>query len=327
MSELLRIEALSIYYYTLDGTVKAVRNVCLKVMEGESLCLVGESGSGKSTIGLAVAHALPSNARIVSGKILFRGKDVSRLSNSDAKWYVGKKVAIIFQDPAATFNPLFTIGQQLIDVLKFRLGIKDRKELIKLAKEYLRRVGLPDPDRILRSYPHELSGGMLQRAAIATALALKPELLVADEPTTMLDVTLQAQILDLLKKLKEEIKLSLLFITHNLGVAAEVCDRVAVMYAGKIVEVGSIDDVLSNPLHPYTRKLLECVPRVSVKVGKLKHIPGTLPNPINPPKGCPFAPRCDEALPKCFKEDPPLINVGSDREVACFKYLRGGGKS
>ncbi len=324
LGELLRIDELTIHYYTLEGTVKAVRGVCLKLMEGESLCLVGESGSGKSTLGLAIAKALPTNARVVSGRILFRGRDITKLSSNDASWYVGRKVAVIFQDPAATFNPLFTIGQQLMDVIKYRTGIKDVKELTKLAKEYLRKVGLPDPDRVLRSYPHELSGGMLQRVAIATALAIKPELLIADEPTTMLDVTLQAQILDLLRELKEEMGLSLLFITHNLGVAAEVCDRVAVMYAGKVVEVGGIEEVLTNPLHPYTRKLLECVPRVSVKVSRLRHIPGTLPNPINPPKGCPFAPRCDEALPKCFEEEPKLIEVGNGHEVACFKYLRVG---
>lgn len=321
---ILELRNLTIKYYTLTGIVHAVRDVSLVIREKESVCLVGESGSGKSTIGLAVAHALPPNAR-VSGQILFRGEDVTKLKGDALSKYVGKKVSIIFQDPAATFNPLFTIGEQMSDVIRHHRGVKDKEEVKRIAIDLLKKVGLPDPERVLKSYPHELSGGMLQRASIAVALSPNPELLIADEPTTMLDVTLQAQILDLLAKLKEELGLSMLFITHNLGVAAEVCDRIAVLYAGKLLEEGSAEDVLLDPLHPYTKKLLECVPRAHAKVQKLRHIPGTLPDPRNPPPGCPFQPRCDEARDECSKM-PPLTEVRSGHRVACVKYLGEGGE-
>ncbi len=320
----LELRNLTIEYYTLTGIVHAVRDVTFSVGDHESVCVVGESGSGKSTIGLAVAHALPPNAR-VSGKILFEGRDVLGLKGEELVEYVGRKVSIIFQDPAATFNPLFTIGEQISDVIRHHRGINDKDEVRRIALELLHRVGLPDPKRVFNSYPHELSGGMLQRASIAVALSPNPKLLVADEPTTMLDVTLQAQILDLLTRLKEEFGLSMLFITHNLGVAAEVCDRVVVLYAGRVLEEGSIDDVLLKPLHPYTRKLLECVPRAYRRVQKLKHIPGTLPDPRNPPPGCPFQPRCDEAVPEC-SSPPDLIEVEPGHRVACVKYLRRGGE-
>jgi len=317
----LKLEDLVIKYYTLSGIVHAVRGVSFEVNCRESVCLVGESGSGKSTVGLAIAHALPPNAR-VSGRILFKGEDVTRLNGKRLSKFVGREVTIIFQDPAATFNPLFTIGEQLMDVLRTHKGGKERdeEELRREAIELLGRVGLPDPERVFKSYPHELSGGMLQRASIAVALSPNPSLLVADEPTTMLDVTLQAQILDLLTRLKEELGLSMLFITHNLGVAAEVCDRVVILYAGKVLEVGSVEEVLLNPLHPYTRKLLECVPRAFKSVGRLKHIPGSLPDPRRPPPGCPFQPRCDEALPECSASMPPLREVRPGHLVACHKY-------
>ncbi len=319
---ILEVRNLSVNYITLEGVIKAVRNLSFKLYEGESLCVVGESGSGKSTVGLAIIRALPSNAVIVNGEVILEGKDLLKLSDEVMSREIrGKKVSMIFQDPAATFNPLFTIGQTLSDVIKYHLGIKDKRELNKRVINMLRTVGLPDPERVARSYPHELSGGMLQRAAIAVALSTNPRVLIADEPTTMLDVTLQAQILDLLAKLKEEFNLSMIFITHNLGVAAEVCDRVLVMYAGIAFELGRCTDVLLNPLHPYTRKLLECVPRAHRRVEKLKYIPGMLPDPKNLPAGCPFAPRCDEAMEVCRKSLPKLIEVKPGHKVACHKYL------
>ena len=318
------VENLTIHYYTLEGIVKAVRNVSFSVERGESICLVGESGSGKSTIGLAIVGALPANARVVSGKILVNNVNILELDQKELEKIRGKEVSIIFQDPAASFNPLFTIGQILSDVIRHKLGIDDKKKLKEKALEALKMVGLPDPERVYNSYPHELSGGMLQRAAIAVAISTNPKILVADEPTTMLDVTLQAQILDLLQHLRKKLGLALVFITHNLGVAAAICDKVLVIYAGSTVEFGPADEVLSNPLHPYTRKLIECVPRSSVKVGRLKHIPGSLPDLRRLPPGCVFEPRCEEALGICKMKLPKLVEVKSGHFVACHRCTNRG---
>jgi len=320
---LLSVNDLTIYYYTLEGIIKAVRNVSFQINRGESVCLVGESGSGKSTIGLAIAMSLPQNARIVGGRIIYNNVNLLDLNEEEKRKYRGKEISIIFQDPAATLNPLFSIGEQISDVIMYHLNIK-RHEAIEQAKKILKRVGLPDPERIIKLYPHELSGGMLQRVSIAIALSTNPKILIADEPTTMLDVTLQAQILELLSKLKDEFGLSMLFITHNLGVAAEICEKIIVMYAGMIVEEGSVDEVLLNPLHPYTKKLLESVPRAQIKVEKLKHIPGAIPDLRFVPHGCPFADRCDERMEICTKEIPKFINVNPGHKVACVKYYSRG---
>ncbi len=316
------VEDLTIHYYTLEGIVRAVRNVSFSVEKGESVCLVGESGSGKSTIGLAIVGALPANARVLSGKILVNNTNILELSEKELEKIRGKSVSIIFQDPAASFNPLFTVGQMLSDVIRYKLGVDDKEELKKRAVEALKSVGLPDPERVYNSYPHELSGGMLQRAAIAVALSTRPDVLIADEPTTMLDVTLQAQILDLLQGLRRKLGLALVFITHNLGVAAAICDKILVIYAGAMVEYGPVDEVLVNPLHPYTRKLIECVPRSSIRVGRLKYIPGSLPDLRKLPPGCVFAPRCEEAEEVCRREQPRLVEVKPGHSVACHKYSK-----
>lgn len=316
------VEDLTIHYYTLEGIVKAVRKVGFRVKRGESLCLVGESGSGKSTIGLAIVGALPANARIVSGRILVEGNDVTRMGARELEKLRGRVVSIIFQDPAASFNPLFTIGEVLSDVIRYKLGIEDKEEVKKRALEVLEMVGLPDPQRVYRSYPHELSGGMLQRAAIAVALSTRPRILVADEPTTMLDVTLQAQILELLQDLRRKLGLTLVFITHNLGVAAAVCDTILVIYAGAMMEYGPTEKVLRTPLHPYTRRLLASVPRTSARREKLVYIPGSLPDLRNPPPGCVFAPRCEEAMERCRREEPPIVKVEEGHLVACWLYAR-----
>ncbi len=319
---LLEVNNLRVNYYTLEGIVKAVRGVSFRLRRGESLCLVGESGSGKSTIGLTIIRALPQNAR-VEGNIIIDGVDILRISEEEMSRDIrGKKVSMIFQDPAATFNPLFTIGELMCDVMRHHLGIKDKVELRKRAIEMLKVVGLPDPERVFNSYPHELSGGMLQRAAIAIALSTNPELLIADEPTTMLDVTLQAQILDLLRKLKSKFNLSLIFITHNLGVAAEICDRILVMYAGVPFEEGPTEVILTRPLHPYTKRLLECVPRAHRRISRLRYIPGMLPDMKNPPPGCPFHPRCDECMDVCKKSLPLMVEVEPNHRVACHKFMR-----
>lgn len=318
---ILKIENLSINYYTLEGIVKAVRNIELEVGKGESVCIVGESGSGKSTLGLAIALALPPNAKIISGKIFFEGRNVLEFDDKALNNYFGKSVSMIFQDPSISLNPLFTIGEQMSDIIRNVLGIQDKKQIMNLMIDMLKKVGLFDFHRILKSYPHELSGGMLQRVCIAFALIGKPKLLIADEPTSMLDVTLQAQILRLLKQLKEEMNLSLLFITHNLGVAFEIADKITVMYAGKIVEIGPAEDVIMNPLHPYTIKLLESIPKVSSKEKRLKTIQGFLPDLRNPPTGCPFADRCDFARSICFEKMPDFIEVRPNHKVACFNYF------
>lgn len=315
------VNNLTIYYYTLEGVIKAVRNVSFSIERGESLCLVGESGSGKSTIGLAVAGALPENAKIVSGEILLNGINLLDFDQKQLEDIRGNEVSMIFQDPASSFNPLFTIGQVISDVMTHKLKLNDEEKVKKKALEALRIVGLPDPERVYNSYPHELSGGMLQRAAIAIAISTNPKLLIADEPTTMLDVTLQAQILDLLKTLRERLSLTLLFITHNLGVAAAICDKTLVIYAGSTVEVGPTEEVLLKPLHPYTRRLIASVPRTSVRTGKLPYIRGSLPDLRDIPPGCIFASRCDEAFEACNVKEPPLVEVNPGHLVACHKYL------
>jgi len=322
---ILSVKDLNVNYYTLEGIIKAVRELSFDLRKGESLCIVGESGSGKSTVGLTIIRALPTNAIIAGGQIIFNGLDLLSLSDEEMTSKIrGKEISMIFQDPAATFNPLFTIGQTLSDVIRHHLGIKNKMKIRDHVLNMLRTVGLPDPERVSRSYPHELSGGMLQRAAIAVALSTNPKVLIADEPTTMLDVTLQAQILDLLRKLKEEFNLSMIFITHNLGVAAEVCDKILVMYAGVPFEEGPCDEVLLRPMHPYTKKLLECVPRAHRRVGRLRYIPGMLPDPKNLPKGCPFAPRCESAAEICNKKLPKMVEVRPGHSVACYAHSSGG---
>lgn len=319
------VEDLTVHYHTLEGVVEAVRGVSFSVGRGESLCLVGESGSGKSTVGLAIVGALPANARVVSGRVLVNGVNILELDEDALEKVRGREVSIVFQDPAASFNPLFTVGQVLSDVIRYKLGVRDKRELRRRALEALKAVGLPDPERVYGSYPHELSGGMLQRAAIAVAICTGPKVLVADEPTTMLDVTLQAQILELLQDLRRKLGLALVFITHNLGVAATVCDRVLVMYAGSAVELAPTEDVLLRPLHPYTRKLIECVPRFGAGSGRLEHIPGSPPDPGRLPPGCAFEPRCDRALGVCKVRRPELVEVEPGRLVACHRYGGPGG--
>lgn len=314
---ILIVNGLSIEYHVIEGIVRAVDNVSFEIRKGEVVCLVGESGSGKTTIGLAIAGALPENAIITRGRIIFNNTDLLRLKNRALQ---GKDITIIFQDPAATLNPLFTIGEIMSDIIKTQLKISNKSQIREIALSTLRMVELPDPERVFKSYPHELSGGMLQRAIIAIALSVKPQLLIADEPTTMLDVTLQAQILELLMNLKRKMGLSILFITHNLGVAAEIGDRIIVMYAGKFVEEAPAEELIKNPLHPYTKGLLECIPRAHIKVKRLRYIPGILPDLMSPLKGCPFYNRCSYAMDKCKTNMPKIIEITKNHKVACHLY-------
>jgi len=317
--KLLKVSNLSVHYHTVEGVLKALRNVSLEVDTSDSLCVVGESGSGKSTLGLAISLSLPKNAVVASGTILYKGKDLLKLTPAEARKYRGREISMIFQDPATTFNPLFTVGEHLTDILRYHFSMS-KEEAVSRAVELLKMVQLPDQLRILRAYPHELSGGMLQRVAIAAALSTNPKILIADEPTTMLDVTTQAQILNLVNSLKRELNLTLILITHNLGIASEVCSRTAVMYAGFLVEEGLTEEVILDPLHPYTAKLVKAVPTITKTQGKLSYIPGTLPDLRNPPVGCPFVDRCESALPKCRTSLPNYSYVGDGRRVACFLY-------
>lgn len=321
MSEekLLEVSDLTIHYHTVEGVIKAVRNVTLEVNAGDSLCIVGESGSGKSTLGLGISLSLPKNAVVAGGSILYKGVNLLKLKASELVRYRGKEITMIFQDPATTFNPLFTIGEHLTDILRHHFSMS-REEATKRATELLKMVQLPDQARILRSYPHELSGGMLQRAAIAAALSTNPRILIADEPTTMLDVTTQAQILDLINSLKRELNLTLILITHNLGIAGEACNRTAVMYAGVLLEEGPTQDVIVKPLHPYTAKLVKAVPTITKTQGRLSYIPGTLPDLRNPPIGCPFVERCELATPQCGVSPLRYFRVSDARRVACILY-------
>ncbi|MEM1677124.1 MAG: ABC transporter ATP-binding protein [Nitrososphaerota archaeon] len=321
---ILQVENLTIDYVVLDGIIKAVRNVSFTINEGEVVCLVGESGSGKTTVGLAISRALPENAIIREGRIIFKGRDLLNLEIRD-KSTIEDEVMMIFQDPAATLNPLFKVGEIFSDVIKHHLKLSDQLKIREKALEFLKAVELPDPERIFNSYLHELSGGMLQRVIIAITLSVNPKLLIADEPTTMLDVTLQAQILDLLINLKKKFGLSILFITHNLSIAAEIGDRIIVMYGGEIVEEASSEELLKNPLHPYTKGLLECIPKTHIKYSKLKSIPGMIFDLRNPPLGCVFVDRCIEATDLCRKDKPRLIEFLKNHKVACHLY-RGSTK-
>jgi peptide/nickel transport system ATP-binding protein len=261
---------------------------------------------------------LPDNAEVVSGRILFEGRDLLAESLDEVAKIRGRRISMIFQDPASSLNPVFKVGAQLLDVLKIYYPNEDEKQLAKVAQEKLAMTELPDPESVMSLYPHELSGGMQQRVIMAVALSSSPSLVIADEPTTALDVTIQAQVLALLKRLKDALGLSVLLITHNLGLVRELCDRVAIMYAGSIVEVADVQRMFQNPKHPYTRGLLSSVVTGRLRGQTLNHIPGMVPSLLNPPSGCRFNPRCDYAIPICREKRPELVEVEPSHFVACF---------
>jgi len=320
MKELLKIEDLYVNFRTLWGVAKVLNGVNFTIREGEIFGLVGETGCGKSVTSMTILKLLPSNAE-VSGKIIYKGENLLEKSEEDMRKIRGKEISIIFQDPMTSLNPLFKIKDQMVDIITLHNNVsKDEAE--EKARELISAVGLPDPERILNSYPHELSGGMRQRIMIAMALSSNPSLLIADEPTTALDVTIQKQILDLILRLKEEYNFSVLLITHDLGVVAEVCDRVGVMYAGDIVEIAPVEELFMNPLHPYTQGLLSVVPDPRYKK-PLKPLRGSVPSLLNPPTGCRFHPRCDHAKEICMQKKPELVEYSPNHFVACHLY--GGG--
>jgi oligopeptide/dipeptide ABC transporter ATP-binding protein len=316
MVDILSIEGLTIAFARRGSNVAVVRNVDLCIAPGQAVGLVGESGSGKSMTALAVMRLLPRGARIVSGNVLLEGQDLVGLSESEMSSVRGGIVSMISQDPLTALNPAFTIGRQLTDAIRAHRAI-DRRAALERAAELLALVGIPSPRSRLSAYPHEFSGGMRQRVAIAIAVACEPKLLIADEPTTALDVTIQAQVIALLGRLRREMNLSILFISHNLDLVAEICDCVAVMYAGSVVEVDLAEAIFRAPRHPYTRELLRCIPRLADGSGSLPTILGSPPRFGADLLGCPFAPRCASAEPRCRSETPaPRTDDG--RRVSCW---------
>jgi len=323
MSHLLEVNELRTHFPTRAGLVCAVDGVSFYLDRGELLGLVGESGCGKSITALSVMRLIAPPGKIVGGEIFFDGKDLLKLPDSEMRQMRGDDIAMIFQDPMTSLNPVFTVGEQIAEAL--RLHRKLSKKQAKLAAiEAMREVAIPDPTRRINDYPHQLSGGMRQRVMIAMALACNPKLLIADEPTTALDVTIQAQILELLDGLRKQRDLAVLLITHDLGVVAEVADRVAVMYTGRIVEESPVEELFARPKHPYTEGLLRSVPKLTsehvAKRERLETIEGTVPRPTDLPLGCHFAPRCSHRMPRCTEEEIPLYTLEGGVTVRCVLY-------
>ncbi|HZF37140.1 MAG TPA: ABC transporter ATP-binding protein [Candidatus Angelobacter sp.] len=313
----LSIEGLAIDFLTPRGRVHALRNVALDVPRGSIVGIVGESGSGKSTLSLAALGLLPENAVIGGGRILFNGADVLTMNKAQLRDLRGRRVSMVFQDPMTTLNPVLSIGTQMVDI-QYRDRSVDAAQKRQKAVAMLQRVGIPDAEQRLARYPHEFSGGMRQRIAIAMGLLGNPELLIADEPTTALDVTLEAQIIHLLRQLRREFKGSILFISHNLGLIAELCDYVVILYAGEVVEHGTVHDIFHRPRHPYTEALLVCDPaRLDDVRRELPTIPGDVPNLLQIPTGCVFAPRCPKAFDRCRQQQPTDHAVGATQSARC----------
>ncbi len=319
---LLDLRDLKTYFFTSDGLAKAVDGVSYQLHRGETLGVVGESGCGKSVTALSVLRLVPDPpGRIVGGEIMFEGTNLLKLSRAEMRRIRGNDIAMIFQEPMTSLNPVFTIGNQISEAIILHQGLSKRAALAK-SIDMLKKVGVSVPERRVHEYPHQLSGGMRQRAMIAMALSCNPKLLIADEPTTALDVTIQAQILDLMFSLKEELGMAVMFITHNLGVVAETARRVVVMYSGKVVEEGPVVEIFKQPQHPYTQGLLGSLPRLEEKAtGKkvrLQEIVGIVPSPYNLPSGCKFHPRCPKAQAICREHEPPLEKVPGGHDSACF---------
>lgn len=321
MSEtILQINELHTHFFTDDGEIPAVDGVSLHVNNGEIVGIVGESGSGKSVTSLSIIQLIPNPpGKIVSGEINFKGENLVQANYKRMKKIRGNEIAMIFQEPMTSLNPLFTIGNQLREAITIHEKIS-KKVAHQKSIDLLKLVGLPRAEEVMGDYPHQLSGGMRQRVMIAMAMACEPELLIADEPTTALDVTIQAQILELMKKLNKEKNTAILLITHDLGVVAEMCDRVIVMYAGQVVEQGTVREVLKDPQHPYTKGLIRSLPKLEEKSQTLYSIPGTVPRPKKGRVGCRFAPRCEYAFDTCFKQSPTLYTLENKRLSRCFLH-------
>ncbi|HIX66154.1 MAG TPA: ABC transporter ATP-binding protein [Candidatus Anaerotruncus excrementipullorum] len=321
---ILQVKGLKTYFYTDEGVLPGVDGLDFDLDRGQMLAIVGESGCGKSVTSLSILRIIQSPpGRIVAGEILYDGTDLLKLSEKQMRRIRGNQISMIFQEPMTSLNPVFTVGQQLEEGLRLHQQL-DRKAARQRAVQMLELVGIPSPQRVIDEYPHQLSGGMRQRVMIAMALSCNPKILIADEPTTALDVTIQAQILRLISQLREQMGTSVILITHDLGVVAEVADAVMVMYAGQAVEYAGVGELFARPLHPYTEGLLKSVPVLGRKVDTLYSIPGTVPSPKDYPEGCRFAPRCAYCTPRCEKEAPPLYDLGGGRRVRCFRCEGGG---
>ena len=320
-SELIRVEDLEIHYETDDGVVYALNGVSLHVKEGETLGLVGETGAGKTTLAKGILRLIPSPpGKIVGGKVFFEGEDILSYSETEMHKIRGNAISMVFQDPMTSLNPVMTVGDQIAEVIAVHNPDLGKEELRERVIAILAKVGISS-DRI-DEYPHQFSGGMKQRVIIAIALACNPKLLLADEPTTALDVTIQAQVLDMIQTLNKELNTAMILISHDLGVVAQTCDRVAIIYAGRIVEEGDLRDIFKNPRHPYTIGLLESIPSLTKETKRLNPIKGLMPDPTNLPPGCPFAPRCNYATEECSASCPALKNMGGTHFVACSAYER-----
>lgn len=317
MKPLLEVNSLKTHFFTRKGVVKSVDGISFSIQEGEILGIVGESGAGKSITGFSILGLIDSPGKIVEGSIVFDGVDLVKMSEKDLRKIRGNKISMIFQDPQTSLNPVITIGKQMIEAILYHKKNISKKEAYEACVEILDLVGLPAARKRMASYPHELSGGMKQRVVIAIALLNNPKLLIADEPTTALDVTIQAQILYLMKQLSKDFGSSLILITHDIAVVSQLCDKIAVMYAGRIVEYGTKEDIIFNPQHPYTRGLIECLPKLDDTKERLYQIPGIMPSLLNLPKGCYFKNRCEYADKECDTY-PPLQEI-EKRRVFCHK--------
>lgn len=305
-------------FFTPAGEVKALNDVTIHVEDGEVLGIVGESGSGKSVTAYSLMGLTAYPGRLIGGTLEFNGHQIHEMSEKEMRQIRGNEISIIFQDPMTSLNPVYTIGNQICEVIRLHTD-KSRSEAKARAKELLTLVGINEPDKRLKQYPHELSGGMRQRVVIAMALACEPKLLIADEPTTALDVTIQAQILELMMELKEKLGMAIIMITHDLGVVASMCDKIAVMYAGKIVEYGTTDDIFYRPKHEYTKGLIKSIPRLDAKdKERLVPIEGNPVDMLNPPAGCPFAPRCEKCMKICLREMPPVTEFDDVHYTQCW---------
>ena len=324
-TNLLEIKDLTVHYVTVDGTVHAVENLNLTLPEGKTLGLVGETGAGKTTTVKAIMQILPDPpAKILTGEVIFCGEDLLKKNKKSMRKIRGKQISMIFQEPMTSLNPVMKIGDQITECILMHNNIS-KQEAWDKAVEMLKLTGVPRVERMMKEYPFQLSGGQRQRVMIAMALVCKPKILIADEPTTALDVTIQAQILDLMENLKQKTGTSILFITHDLGVVAEVCDDVVVMYSGRVVEKGDVRSIFANPSHPYTRGLLASIPKLGEYAEELESIPGNVPNPKYMPQGCKFAPRCSCAFDKCREEEPGFYDVGEGHMSRCWLCEKKGG--
>ena len=323
---LLELKNLKTFFATKRGTVKAVNGVSYSLDAGKVLGVVGESGSGKSVSAMSILRLLDGNGYIDSGEILFNGQDLTKLSMNEMYKIRGNEISVIFQEPMTSLNPVFTVSRQISEPLMIHQGM-NKKQAAAKAVELLSDVKIPNPEVVAKQYPHQLSGGMRQRVMIAMALACNPKIIIADEPTTALDVTIQAQILDLLRNLKDRINSSIMLITHDLGVIAEMADYVVVMYAGRVVEKGTVEEIFTNPSHPYTIGLMASKPVVGKKVDRLYSIPGKVPNPVNMPDYCYFKDRCELQLPCCSGEYPCEISLSPTHKVSCYRYYEENRKA